>query len=62
MAVNSIANSDDSIPSIYILVPNMLDSELKPIKSTLAKQLQEIVPINMIITAEQIIGIADDNE
>lgn len=41
-----------------ILVTNVTDKDLLPIKSIIAKQLQEILPINMIVLAENIIGCA----
>lgn len=46
--------SDD----ILIYVPNVTDEDLRPIKEVLAKQLQEILPINMIVLPDNIIGCA----
>jgi hypothetical protein len=44
--------------NMTILVTNVADKDLLPIKSIIAKQLQEILPINMIVLAENIIGCA----
>ena len=41
-----------------ILVTNVIDEQLRPVKSVLVKQLQEILPINMIVEADNIIGCA----
>ena len=41
-----------------ILVTNVVDEQLRPVKSVLVKQLQEILPINMIVEADNIIGCA----
>ena len=43
-----------------ILITNVTDKELLAAKSTLAKQLQEILPINMIVEADNIIGCANE--
>ena len=45
---------------IKLYVSNVADIELQPVKSILAKQLQEILPINMIVEADNIIGCAID--
>lgn len=47
-----INNSD----YVQLYVSNVNDSDLKPIKSIIAKQLQEILPINMIVLPDNIIG------
>lgn len=49
---------DDKTADMTILVTNVADKDLLPIKSIIAKQLQEILPINMIVLAENIIGCA----
>lgn len=41
---------------IQLYVSNVADAELKPVKSIIAKQLQEVLPINMIVLPENIIG------
>ena len=41
---------------VQMYVTNVADKDLLPVKSIIAKQLQEIVPINMIVLAENIIG------
>jgi len=43
-----------------VLITNVTDKELLAAKSTLAKQLQEILPINMIVEADNIIGCANE--
>lgn len=43
-----------------ILITNVTDKEMLAAKSTLAKQLQEILPINMIVEADNIIGCANE--
>jgi hypothetical protein len=45
---------------ITILVPNVTDKDLQPVKAILAKQLQEILPINMIVTEDNIIGCTNE--
>lgn len=47
-----INNSD----YVQLYVSNVNDSDLKPVKSIIAKQLQEILPINMIVLPDNIIG------
>ena len=49
---------DTKTADMTILVTNVTDKDLLPIKSIIAKQLQEILPINMIVLAENIIGCA----
>lgn len=43
-----------------VLITNVTDKEMLSAKSTLAKQLQEILPINMIVEADNIIGCANE--
>lgn len=52
-----ITNTTDNI---QMYITNVTDTTLQPVKSVLAKQLQEILPINMIVTADNIIGCADE--
>lgn len=44
--------------NLCILLTNVTDKSLQPVKSILAKQLQEILPINIVITPDNIIGCA----
>ena len=57
-----ITKSAQSNPStdILICVTNVTDKNLRPIKAVLTKQLQEILPINMIVTEDHIIGCANE--
>lgn len=57
-----IAKSAQTDPStdILIYVTNVTDKDLQPIKAVLTKQLQEILPINMIVTEDHIIGCANE--
>lgn len=57
-ALNSTA--DDSVKDLVICVTNVTDENLQPIKAVLTKQLQEILPINMIVTEDHIIGCANE--
>lgn len=57
-ALNSTA--DDSVKDLVICVTNVTDKDLQPIKAVLTKQLQEILPINMIVTEDHIIGCANE--
>lgn len=57
-ALNSTA--DDSAKDLVICVTNVTDKNLQPIKAVLTKQLQEILPINMIVTEDHIIGCANE--
>lgn len=57
-ALNSTA--DDSAKDLVICVTNVTDKDLQPIKAILTKQLQEILPINMIVTEDHIIGCANE--
>ena len=43
---------------IKLYVSNVTDAQLQPVKSVLAKQLQELLPINMIVLPDNIIGCA----
>ena len=49
---------NNSTDYVQIYVTNVTDADLAPVKSVLAKQLQEILPINMIVKADNIIGYA----
>ncbi len=42
---------------MYFIIPNVVDDNLQPVKYIIAKQLQEILPINKIVTEENILGI-----
>lgn len=55
----SSAQSNTST-NIVLCVPNVTDKELSPVKEIIAKQLQEILPINMIVLADNIIGCANE--
>lgn len=46
--------------NLCILLTNVTDKSLQPVKSILAKQLQEVLPINIVVTPENIIGCASD--
>ncbi len=54
--------TDDSSTSteIVCLLTNISDKNAEPIKSILAKQLQEVLPINIVVTPDNIIGCASD--
>lgn len=45
---------------LKIIITNATDADILPVKPVLAKQLQEILPINMIVDAENIIGTVDE--
>ena len=45
---------------LKIIITNSTDADMLPVKSVLAKQLQEILPINMIVDAENIIGTVNE--
>lgn len=51
---------NDKTADMIILVTNVTDKELLPVKEIIAKQLQEILPINMIVLADNIIGCANE--
>ena len=53
------ANKDKN-NRLKIIITNATDADILPVKSVLAKQLQEILPINMIVDAENIIGTTDE--
>lgn len=59
---NYTAKSAQSNPSndVLLCVTNVTDKDLQPIKTVLTKQLQEILPINMIVTEDHIIGCANE--
>lgn len=46
--------------NLCILLTNVTDKSLQPVKSILSKQLQEVLPINIVVTPENIIGCASD--
>lgn len=50
----------DKNNQLKIVITNSTDIDIRPVKSVLAKQLQEILPINMIVEAENIIGTASN--
>lgn len=54
--------TDDSSTSteIVCLLTNISDKNAEPIKSILAKQMQEVLPINIVVTPDNIIGCASD--
>lgn len=52
--------NDTENADITISVSNVTDKDLQPIKAILTKQLQEILPINMIITEDHIKGYTDE--
>lgn len=54
--VQTTINTDN----LFILLTNVTDKSLQPVKSILAKQLQEVLPINIVVTPENIIGCASD--
>lgn len=54
------ANNSSANDEFTFLITNVTDSRLQPVKSVLAKQMQEILPINMIVEADNIIGCAID--
>lgn len=55
-----VSDSSDTATEIVCLLTNISDKNAEPIKSILAKQLQEVLPINIVITSENIIGCASD--
>lgn len=56
----TVSNSAEADTSIVILLTNISDKNAEPIKSILAKQLQEILPINVAVLPDNIIGCAAD--
>lgn len=57
----AISNDTNTSTEIVCLLTNISDKNAEPIKSILSKQLQEILPINIVITPENIIGCATDD-
>lgn len=55
-----VADSSNTSTEIVCLLTNISDKNAEPIKSILAKQLQEVLPINIVVTPENIIGCAAD--
>lgn len=55
-----VSDSSDTATEIVCLLTNISDKNAEPIKSILAKQLQEVLPINIVVTSENIIGCASD--
>ena len=55
-----VADSSNTSTEIVCLLTNISDKNAEPIKSILAKQLQEVLPINIVVTPENIIGCALD--
>lgn len=55
-----VSDSSDTSTEIVCLLTNISDKNAEPIKSILAKQLQEVLPINIVVTPENIIGCASD--
>lgn len=56
----SIVPDVRSQSDLCIMLTNVADADVAPIRTVLAKQLQEILPINMIVKADNIIGMAND--
>lgn len=55
-----VTDSSNTSTEIVCLLTNISDKNAEPIKSILAKQLQEVLPINIVVTPENIIGCASD--
>lgn len=55
-----VTNDAFTSTEIVCLLTNISDKNAEPIKSILAKQLQEVLPINIVVTPENIIGCAAD--
>lgn len=55
-----VSDSSDTATEIVCLLTNISDKNAEPIKSILAKQLQEVLPINKVVTSKNIIGCASD--
>ena len=55
-----VTNDAFTSTEIVCLLTNISDKNAEPIKSILAKQLQEVLPINIVVTPENIIGCALD--
>lgn len=62
LAKNAVSVSQYSTDNdeFSVLITNVTDKEMLAAKSTLANQLQEILPINMIVEADNIIGCANE--
>lgn len=57
----TITNNTNTSTEIVCLLTNISDKNAEPIKSILSKQLQEILPINIVIMPENIIGCVTDD-
>lgn len=55
-----VTDNADTSTEIVCLLTNISDKNAEPIKSILAKQLQEVLPINIVVTPDNIIGCASD--
>ena len=55
-----VSDSSDTSTEIVCLLTNVSDKNAEPIKSILAKQMQEVLPINIVVTPDNIIGCASD--
>jgi hypothetical protein len=55
-----VTDSSNTSTEIVCLLTNISDKNAEPIKSILAKQLQEVLPINIVVTPDNIIGCASD--
>ena len=58
--LDTISALKDKNNRLKIIITNSTDADILPVKSVLAKQLQEILPINMIVEADNIIGCANE--
>lgn len=56
----AVTNDAYTSTEIVCLLTNISDKNAEPIKTILAKQLQEVLPINIVITPDNIIGCASD--
>lgn len=56
----TVSDSADTATEIVCSLTNISDKNAEPIKSILAKQLQEVLPINIVVAPENIIGCASD--
>ena len=55
-----VTDSFNTSTEIVCLLTNVSDKNAAPIKSILAKQMQEVLPINIVVTPDNIIGCASD--
>lgn len=55
-----VSDNSNTSTEIICLLTNISDKNAEPIKSILAKQLQEVLPINIVVTPDNIIGCASD--